>query len=65
MPKEHDPQLIQQKIKAGLTRDQAIQVLDRQTQPRERQSPDWPPTQQAKPANQTPTDKPTKKSKHP
>jgi len=31
MSKEHDPQQIQEKINAGLTREQAIEVLDRQT----------------------------------
>jgi hypothetical protein len=31
MSKEHDPQSIQQKIDAGLSREQAIEVLDRQT----------------------------------
>ena len=30
MSKEHDPQQIQEKINAGLTREQAIEVLDRQ-----------------------------------
>jgi len=30
MSKEHDPQKIQEKINAGLTREQAIEVLDRQ-----------------------------------
>jgi hypothetical protein len=30
MSKEHDPLKIQEKIDAGLTREQAIEVLDRQ-----------------------------------
>jgi hypothetical protein len=30
MSKEHDPNQIQEKINAGLTREQAIEVLDRQ-----------------------------------
>ena len=30
MSKEHDPQKIQEKIDAGLTREQAIAALDRQ-----------------------------------
>ncbi len=31
MSKEHDPEKIQEKINAGLTLEQAIEVLDRQT----------------------------------
>ena len=32
MPKEHNPKRIQEKMNAGLTRDQAIQALDRQAE---------------------------------
>jgi hypothetical protein len=32
MPKEHDPEKLRRKIDAGLTREQAIEVLDRQAE---------------------------------
>jgi len=32
MPKEYDPEKLREKINAGLTREQAIEVLDRQAE---------------------------------
>jgi hypothetical protein len=32
MPKEYDPERIREKISAGLTREQAIEALDRQAE---------------------------------
>jgi pyrroline-5-carboxylate reductase len=32
MPKEHDPEKLREKINAGLTTEQALEVLERQAQ---------------------------------